>query len=96
MVIAYALTWVYSPRTRSVPLLLGSDDGVKVFCNGREIHRFLDVRIAAPDQDRVELKLKKGWNSLLLKLENNFGGYAFYARLLDSDRSLIISADRER
>jgi hypothetical protein len=96
MVIAYALTWVYSPKSCTVPLLLGSDDGVKVFCNGREIHRFLDVRIAVPDQDRIELNLKKGWNSLLLKLENNFGGYAFYARLLDRDRSLTVSADRKR
>jgi hypothetical protein len=60
--------------------------------NGQELYRFLDVRIAAPDQDRVDLPLKKGWNRLLLKLENNFGGYAFYARLIDRNENLTITA----
>ena len=51
------------------------------------------MRIAQPDQDEILLQLKKGWNKLLLKIENNFGGYAFYARIPDPDRSLIYSLD---
>ena len=76
--------------------LIGSDDGSKVFLNGKELYRFLDVRIAAPDQDRVPLHLKKGWNSLLLKIENNFGGYAFYARVIDREGDLIFLTDKKR
>ncbi|MBD3225179.1 MAG: DUF2961 domain-containing protein, partial [Caldithrix sp.] len=91
-VISYAQTYIYSPEEQTVPLFIGSDDGSKVFLNGQELYRFLDVRIAAPDQDRVELPLKKGWNRLLLKLENNFGGYAFYARLIDRNENLTITA----
>lgn len=90
-VISYAQTYIYSPEEQTVPLFIGSDDGSKVFLNGQELYRFLDVRIAAPDQDRVDLPLEKGWNRLLLKLENNFGGYAFYARLIDKNDNLKIS-----
>ena len=86
-----ALTYVYSPKDQTLPLLLGSDDGVKVFLNSRELHRYLAIRVAAPDQDRVPLPLKKGWNALMLKIENNYGGYNFYARVLDPTHSLVFS-----
>jgi hypothetical protein len=94
-VVCYALTYVYSPEEQSVPLLIGSDDGSKVFLNDEELYRFLDVRIAAPDQDNVKLNLKKGWNKLLLKIENNFGGYAFFARILDANSNLRYSLDKK-
>jgi hypothetical protein len=96
MVVVYALTYVYSPKNQTVPFLLGSDDGVKVFLNGGEIHRLLAVRVAAPDQDRVPLKLKEGWNALMLKIENNYGGYNFYARVLDPGHSLVFSPNKKQ
>ncbi len=89
--ISYAFTRVYSPENREVLFFIGSDDGSKVFLNGKEYYRFLDTRVAAPDQDTIKLPLKKGWNELLLKLENNFGGYAFYARFRDSKGELRYS-----
>jgi hypothetical protein len=94
-VVAYAQTFIYSPGAQTVPLFLGSDDGAKIFLNGKEIYRFLDVRISAPDQDKISLDLKEGWNSLLLKIENNFGGYGFYARILDKNDSLIITPKKK-
>jgi len=93
-VVAYALTYVRSPKDQTLPLLLGSDDGIKVFLNDRELHRFLGVRVAVPDQERVMLPLKKGWNKLLLKIENNFGGYAFYARIVDLELTLEFSVQK--
>jgi hypothetical protein len=94
LVVTYALTYVYSPDDRKVTLYIGTDDGAKVFLNGKEVYRFLDVRIAEPDQAAVELDMKKGWNELMLKIENNLGGYAFYARLLDKDHMLTVSANK--
>jgi len=94
-VVCYTLTYIYSAQEQSVPLLIGSDDGSKVFLNDEELYRFLEVRIAAPDQDRVELNLKKGWNKLLLKIENNFGGYAFFARIMDANSNLRYSPDKK-
>jgi hypothetical protein len=92
-VISYAFTYVYSPKDISVPFFIGSDDGSKVFLNGEEVYRFLDVRVSEPDQDTIQLALKKGWNELLLKIENNFGGYSFYSRIRDNDNKLKYSLD---
>ena len=94
MVVAYALTYIYSPKKQTIPFLFGTDDGSKVFLNGKEIYRYLGVRIAEPDQERISLNLKKGWNTLLLKIENNFGGYAFYARVIDREGSLVIKPNK--
>jgi hypothetical protein len=95
MVVVYALTYVYSPKDQTVPFLLGSDDGVKVFLNDREIHRFLAIRVARPDQDRIPLALKQGWNTLMLKIENNYGGYNFFARVIDHGQTLVFSPTRK-
>ena len=94
-VVCYALTYIYSPEEQTVPLLFSSDDGSKVFLNDEQLYRFLEVRIAAPDDEEIPLNLKKGWNKLLLKIENNFGGYAFYARVIDDNKNLVFSRDRK-
>ncbi|HNY03739.1 MAG TPA: DUF2961 domain-containing protein [Bacteroidales bacterium] len=91
MVVSYALTYIYSPEAVRTTLYFGSDDGIKVFLNGKAIYRFLGERFAEPDQDKVDLSLRPGWNTLLLKIENNFGAYGFYARLTDREKRLIIS-----
>lgn len=93
-IVIYALTYVYSPEDQTVPLMLGSDDGAKVFINNKEVYRYLNVRIAAPDQENIPLNLKKGWNKLMIKAENNFGGFAFYARIIDQKQNLIINAGK--
>ena len=93
LVVAYAVTYIYCPDKRKVQLNIGTDDGGKVFLNDRQVFRYLGERIAEPDQNEMELNLVPGWNKLLLKLENNLGQFAFYARLVDIDKKLIISAD---
>jgi hypothetical protein len=94
LVVAYAFTYVWSPEAQTLPLLLGSDDGAKVFLNGEEVFRLLTIRGAQPDQDRIPLRLKKGWNRLLLKIENNYGGYNFYARISAPANSLRFNPSR--
>jgi hypothetical protein len=94
MVVVYALTYVYSPKDQTLPLLLGTDDGVKVFVNSEAVHRVLAIRVVRPDNDRVPMSLKKGWNTLMLKIENNYGGYNFYARVLDPGHTLRFSPTR--
>ena len=95
LVVTYALTYIWSPDVRTESLFLGTDDGAKLFLNNKLLYRYLGVRVAEPDQVRLDLSLKPGWNKLLLKIENNFGGYGFYARLLDRTKSLIVSAEQK-
>ena len=61
-----------------LPISLGSDDGIKVFLNGKTVLAKNIGRGAAPDQDQVVLKLKKGKNNLLLKIHNGGGPSGFY------------------
>jgi hypothetical protein len=94
-VVTYAVTYIYAPGERKTTLFIGSDDGCKVFFNGKQVYRYQGERIAEPDQAGIELVMKPGWNTLLLKVENNFGAYAFYARLLDRDSKLAVSANQQ-
>ncbi|MCX6307068.1 MAG: DUF2961 domain-containing protein [Bacteroidetes bacterium] len=94
MVVSYAVTYIHSPDNRKTMLFIGSDDGSKVFLNGREVYRYLGERVAEPDQAEVELNLKAGWNKLLLKIENNYGAYSFYARLIDTSNNLVVSPNQ--
>jgi len=94
-VVCYALTYIYSPEDQEVPFMFSSDDGSKVFLNDEQLYRFLEVRVASPDDEEIPLQLRKGWNKLLLKVENNFGGYAFYARVIDRNKNLVFSRDKK-
>jgi len=96
LVVSYALTYVFSPKDQTLPLLIGSDDGIKVFLNNSMVHRKELVRVSEPDQDRIQAHLHKGWNELLLKIENNFGGYAFFARFVDLNHSLTFSPKKQK
>jgi hypothetical protein len=62
----------------ALPISLGSDDGIKVFLNGQNILSNNIGRGAAPDQEKLVLKLKKGKNVLLLKIHNGAGPSGFY------------------
>jgi len=94
LVVTYAVTYIYADEPYQVSLFIGSDDGAKVFFNNKEVYRFLGIRVAEPDQAELILNVRPGWNKLLLKIENNLGGYGFYARLLDTENKLFISANQ--
>ena len=57
---------------------IGSDDGVKVFFNGRELASDKGQRAAVPDTTLLNVRLKKGENHLLIKIVNNAGIGGFY------------------
>lgn len=75
---------VYLQRTisyvndTSAVCYFGSDDGIKIWLNGTVVFEKNIDRACAPNQDMVELKLKKGENKLVLKINNNGGGFGFY------------------
>jgi len=81
--VAYGLTYVHSPREREATLLLGSDDGVKVWLNGDLVHSVNTERGVTPDEDDVVVRLREGANTLLLKVVQGGGGWGFCARFTD-------------
>ncbi len=93
--VCYAVSYIYSPEETVIPFFIGSDDGIKVFFNNKQVYRFQNIRSARPDQAELYIRVKKGWNQLLLKIENNSSGFAFFGRLIDKDRILTINADQK-
>ncbi len=87
-VVAYAAVKVISPDERDTELLIGSDDGVKAWLNGALVHDNETVRGWTPDEDRVAVHLNEGTNTLLLKITENAGAWAFSARIIDPDDTL--------
>jgi len=87
-VLIYGLAYVHSPDERTAHLLLGSDDGVRVWLNGALVHSNPAYRGHYPDQDKVKVTLRKGWNQLLIKVLQGAGGWGFYARFADPDGAL--------
>lgn len=90
--VAYALTYIYAKKQTRTLLRLGSDDGIRVFLNGRSIFENPTQRSASPDQDRVEITLEEGWNQLLLKVANGSAQWEAYVSI---DAPLWWSPDRQ-
>ncbi|MBI5386412.1 MAG: hypothetical protein HZA90_17210 [Verrucomicrobia bacterium] len=81
--IAYAWAEIEMAQAKSVLLGLGSDDAIKVWCNGQLVHRNWAKRNLHPDDDLVPVHLRAGTNSLLVKIQNRTGGWGFACRALD-------------
>jgi len=85
--VAYARTWVYSEQRQPASLELGTDDGVKVWLNHEVVHTNNIFRGLQPATDKVQVTLHEGWNPLLLKVTQLNQGWAFCARLRQTDGS---------
>jgi len=86
---AYALVRIYSPEKCPVAILLGSDDQVRLWLNGKLIHENMQFRRAAPDMDATATLLAAGWNTLLARVINATGEHALYLRLSDAPADLL-------
>jgi alpha-galactosidase len=75
--LAYGYGSVESPTEREVVLLMGSDDGMRVWLNGKEIHRIECMRGYSLTSDEVRVRLRAGTNHLLVKLSQLAGAWGF-------------------
>jgi predicted Ser/Thr protein kinase len=82
--VAYAMIHVKAPAAMEATLLLGSDDGVKVWVNGTVVHRHEQGRGVRIDEDHVPFRLLKGWNQMLFKVTQWNQGWGLSVRITDS------------
>ncbi|MCK4332384.1 MAG: hypothetical protein KAV40_02265 [Thermoplasmatales archaeon] len=82
---SYAHIYVYSPASRSAKLLLGSDDGIKIWLNGDNV--YTNDRYGSWHQDayEVDVTLNEGWNQMLCKISQRGGDYKFSAHFTDTN-----------
>jgi outer membrane protein assembly factor BamB len=76
--VAYFYREIETPAAVDMPLSLGSDDTLTVWLNGQRVLAVNEYRGAAPDQNKVTLKLKPGKNQLLMKICQGDGDWAFF------------------
>jgi HEAT repeat protein len=85
-VVAYAVAYVKSPTARAAQLTGGSDDGVKIWVNGKRVVSNNAARAANPNDERADAQLKEGWNEVLVKVTQGGGDWGFFLDLLTPDK----------
>lgn len=86
---AYLKAELIAPEDADAILLLGSDDGVKAWLNGKLVHANNVDRGDVADQDQAPIRLAKGSNELLLKITQGAGGWSARARIVGPDGQAI-------
>ena len=80
---AYVQTRVRANHAGPARLLVGSDDSVRAWVNGQEVLDRPLRRGCRPGEDQVPVVLRKGENTLLLKICQDGGAWAFACSLDD-------------
>ncbi len=82
-VVAYAFARVRRAAAGKALLSVGSDEGIRVWLNGKLVLQRDGLRSAVPDEDQVDVEMRAGENSLLVKVPQTVGPWAFCARALE-------------
>ncbi|MFH0762083.1 MAG: hypothetical protein V2A67_11325, partial [Bacteroidota bacterium] len=84
---AYAFTYIYAPSDRLAVIRFGSDDGAIIWLNGDRVLEQRVKRSLVENQDTVFLQLGKGWNRLLIKVDQGGGGWEMICSIAATDIS---------
>jgi len=90
-VYGYAWAQVDMPKETHAVLGIGSDDAVKVWLNGKLVHRHWVNRGLRKDNDLVPVTFKKGKNQLVLKILNGAMDWGFLCRAVKVESESILS-----
>ncbi|MHB9025618.1 MAG: NPCBM/NEW2 domain-containing protein [Armatimonadota bacterium] len=82
-VVGYAYTTIHRTRIGKAVLSVGSDDGVKVWLNGKVVHDHLVSRGVRRDDDLIVVSLNAGENALLVKTAQAIDNWGFCFRVLE-------------
>jgi hypothetical protein len=82
---AYAVAYIVSDADKEAVLSVGSDDGCIVWLNGERVLRSPAPRPATPGEDKVNVNLRKGANTVLFKVAQEGGEWGLYLQVLGRD-----------
>ena len=103
LIAAYGYTEVECPEIQTINLALGTNDGCRVWLNGEQILDVPTERGLFIDDDIIPVVLKKGKNTLLIKVEQRGGAWGFCARftpfsvdnLISNESLFYVSAQKD-
>lgn len=82
--IAYAVTQVFSPTEQDAFLELGADGRYLAKLNGNLVAERREPKAAEPGLDRAPIRLRQGWNLIVVKLERPMGeSWGMFAEITD-------------
>jgi putative membrane-bound dehydrogenase-like protein len=76
-VVAYAFAEIDATTARDATLLVGSDDTITIWLNGKKVHDHQGDRAWVHDADKVRVKFQAGKNRLLIQCGNSGGPWDF-------------------
>jgi tetratricopeptide (TPR) repeat protein len=83
--VGYGLIYVETPEKRDVQLRFGTDDEVKIWLNDEEVWSLFQGGPAVFDDNKINVKLNKGLNKVLIKVCNSVSDWGFFFRITDKN-----------
>lgn len=77
--VAYGYVEIESIHARETVIRCGSDDCIRIWVNGKQVHSFEGGRGFQADQDSANIHLKAGINKIFVKIVNYKSGWGFGA-----------------
>lgn len=87
--IAYLKTEIWLDNSQSAFFEMGSDAGLKVWLNRKVVHQNNVSRVHVQGQDLVEVQLKKGWNTVLMKVSPGLMDWAASLVITDTKHEVL-------
>lgn len=84
----YVLESYPSDKDQEGYLSIGSDDGFSLWVNGDSLLTVHKGRSLTADEDIIPIRLKKGDNIFMYKIEQGYGAWKLYRRLLNRTKYL--------
>lgn len=84
-VVAYGYAEISSDTEQDVVFRTGSDDGMKLWVNGKQVFGTKEPRGLTVDQDAIPVHLVRGVNKVLIKVLNGGSAWEFCCRVTRSD-----------
>jgi hypothetical protein len=81
-ILCYCACWIESDADKDVEIRVGSDDGYKLWLNHKQIAEVHEYRSAEMDQETHKVKLNKGMNLVIIKVDQDWGEYQFMLRVV--------------
>lgn len=84
-VLSYGVTYVYAPTDRIATLSYDVDWWAKLWVNGEKLADFTDARPPKAPNGRfaTDVRLKKGWNKILIKVQSGSAGNGYWMAISD-------------
>jgi hypothetical protein len=84
-IVAYAFCWVELDQDVEAQVRVGSDDGYKLWIDNQLVKAVHIHRGIEQDQETHKVKLAKGKHPVLIKVDTDWGQFAFCLRILGPD-----------